>query len=242
MRNPKWSRDELILALDLYFRVNPIHTSEKNPDIKALSDTLNSLPVHPQVRHGEKFRNPNGVYMKLCNFLRFDPNYNGIGLTRGGKLEKIIWNEFSFDKTKLARVADSIRSAVYRIPPPGDSEEAAIDEEEEFPEGRLLTQLHKRRERNPFISKKKKKKVLHDTGVLACEICEFDFFEVYGKLGKGFAECHHRLPLSDLATAQTTKLSDSSIVCSNCHRMHHRVRPWKTVNELREIFIANKPF
>lgn len=27
-RNPNWTREELILALDLYFKVNPIHTSE----------------------------------------------------------------------------------------------------------------------------------------------------------------------------------------------------------------------
>ena len=73
-RNPKWSRDELILALELYFRVNPLHTSEKNTEIIKLSDTLNELPIHPQSKHGEKFRNPAGVYMKLCNFLRFDPN------------------------------------------------------------------------------------------------------------------------------------------------------------------------
>ncbi len=39
-RNPRWSRDEIILALDLFFEVNPLHTSEKHPDIVALSDFL----------------------------------------------------------------------------------------------------------------------------------------------------------------------------------------------------------
>ena len=48
--NPKWTRDELILALELYMRVNPLHTSETNPEIVALSDTLNSLPIHPQAK------------------------------------------------------------------------------------------------------------------------------------------------------------------------------------------------
>ena len=240
MKNPRWSRDELILALELYFRVDPIHTSEKNSQIKELSETLNILPIHPQARHGEKFRNPNGVYMKLCNFLRFDPNYTGAGLTRGGKLEEIIWKEFANDRAKLEKVAASIRLAIYELPQLGDSEIAAKDEEEEFQEGRLLTQLHKWRERNPSIVRKKKSIVLQETGTLACEICEFDFYEVYGKLGKGFAECHHRLPLSDLPKAKTTKLSDLSIVCANCHRMLHRVRPWKTVAQLKEIYLANK--
>lgn len=88
MRNPKWSRDELILALDLYFRVNPIHTSEKNLEIVALSDLLNTLPIHTKTEIDKDFRNPNGVYMKLCNFLQFDPTYPGVGLTAGSKLEQ----------------------------------------------------------------------------------------------------------------------------------------------------------
>ena len=32
-RNPPWTRDELILALEIYFRVSPLHTSEKHPEI-----------------------------------------------------------------------------------------------------------------------------------------------------------------------------------------------------------------
>ena len=64
-RNPKWSRDELILALDLYIKVNPVHTSDKNPEVIAISELLNVLPIHPYAEHGEKFRNANGVYMKL---------------------------------------------------------------------------------------------------------------------------------------------------------------------------------
>lgn len=233
MRNPKWSRDELILPLDLYFRVNPIHPSDENPEIIALSETLNSLPLHPQSQHGEKFRNPNGVYMKLCNFLRFDPGCSGTGLLRGGKLEKEIWEEFSGDRVRLASIASAIRAGVKEVSPPAGSEEAAIDEEDEFPEGRILTQLHKRRERNPSATRKKKQKVLNDIGSLSCEICDFDFYAFYGDIGLGFAECHHRIPLSDLPSVKISRLQDLAVVCANCHRMLHRSRPWKTVEELK---------
>ena len=60
-RNPPWTRDELILALDLYFRVNPLHTSEQHPDIQELSVLLNALPVHSTRPDAEVFRNPNGI-------------------------------------------------------------------------------------------------------------------------------------------------------------------------------------
>src|SRR5690606_40837895 len=61
MRNPKWQRDELILALDLYFDLEPGQIHARNPDVIALSDTLNQLPIHGNKREFEKFRNPNGV-------------------------------------------------------------------------------------------------------------------------------------------------------------------------------------
>lgn len=228
-RNPKWKRDELILALNLYFKVNPIHTSENNPDIIALSKLLNSLPIHAIDEQQKDFRNPNGVYMKLCNFLRFDPSYHGKGLTAGSKLEEDIWNEFSDDKAQLERVALAIRTNSVSLPPcPPDEEE-----DEEFTEGRVLTRTHRLRERNPIITKKKKTQVLDQTGKLECTVCGFNFATVYGHIGNGFAECHHNKPVSELVPGEKTKLSDLSIICANCHRMIHRAKPWLSPGELR---------
>ena len=51
---------------------------------------------------------------------------------------------------------------------------------------------------------------------------------MYGALGDGFIECHHAVALPTLITAQKTKLEDLVFVCSNCHRMIHRKRPWLT--------------
>ncbi len=107
-RNPKWDRDELILALDLYFRINPRHINSSHPEVTKLSQILNSLPIYKDRPDKIRFRNPNGVYMKLCNFLRFDPSYNGVGLQRGGKLEEIIWKEFADNQTDLRKKARDI--------------------------------------------------------------------------------------------------------------------------------------
>ncbi len=232
MRNPKWTRDELILALDLYFRNPPGKISSDHPEIVQLSALLNQLPVHPQKEKFQKFRNPNGVYMKLCNFLRFDPNYSGKGLQAGGKLEEEIWNEFAGNRTKLAQIAASIRENAQYISRPqiGD-----IPDDEEFQEGKVLTRLHKFRERSPSITKKKKESVLNQKGKLLCEACGFDFEKKYGTLGRGFAECHHMKPLAELRANQKTKLSDLCILCSNCHRMIHRTKPMVSLEEFKKI-------
>jgi len=121
-----------------------------------LSDLLNSLPIHPKRVNAEKYRNPNGVYMKLCNFLRFDPNYTGKGLQAGGKLEKIIWDEFYSDQEKLRKIASAITENVGIVPGLTPS----FNDDEEFDERRLLTKLHKIRERSPSIAKKKKASVI----------------------------------------------------------------------------------
>ena len=110
-----------------------------------------------------------------------------------------------------------------------------LDFIEEASEGRLLTRVHVTRERNQGLIKRKKKSVLNKTGSLKCEVCSFDFKQVYGELGEGFAECHHVKPVSQLKPNEKTRIDDLAILCANCHRMIHRKRPWKTVEELKSI-------
>ena len=47
-KNPKWHRDEIILALDLYFnlRDHPGQIHHNHPEIIKLSEVLNVLPIH----------------------------------------------------------------------------------------------------------------------------------------------------------------------------------------------------
>lgn len=113
-RNPKWSREELMLALELYFKVNPSHASPAHPEVRKVSVLLNQLPHAVAVADSARYRNPNGVYMKMCNFLRLDPDYPGSGLSRGGKLEESIWKEFASDRERLSIRCDEIRAAVVR--------------------------------------------------------------------------------------------------------------------------------
>ena len=109
-RNDPWTPDELILALELYFRLPPNHASKSHPEIISLSKVLNLMAGRARAKDPARYRNPNGVYMKLCNFLRFDPEYTGKGLRRGGKLEEAIWRGFANDSTLLRRTAKAIRN------------------------------------------------------------------------------------------------------------------------------------
>jgi len=102
-------------------------------------------------------------------------------------------------------------------------------------EGRRRLVQHLRRERNRFVIKAKKAHVLKTTGRLECEVCGFDFGQVYGSIGDGFCEVHHRLPLAATVSEVTTALDELAVLCSNCHRIVHRTNPFKAIEELRTI-------
>lgn len=116
---------------------------------------------------------------------------------------------------------------VYRVSFTGQVSEKAIAEElraEELEDNGLQSEggtkeyFGKRYERSPLNRQRAVK--LHG---LTCNICGFNFEEVYGTRGKDFIEVHHVKPTNMLKEKQPIDPQDDLItVCSNCHRMIHR--------------------
>lgn len=237
-RNPDWTRDELILALDLYMRNPRSPPGKSSKEVSALSETLNRLGERLGLLVNGKYRNINGVYMKLMNFRRFDPEAvasGRSGLRRGNSDEEAVWQEFASDLARLKATADAITSALansadwsIELPPIDDAFTEA-------PEGRLLTRIHLVRERNRKLVERKKAAALVRMGRLFCEVCDFDFEARYGDRGRGFIEAHHTKPVHTLGEGAMTNIGDLALVCANCHRMIHAVRPWLTLIELRSL-------
>ncbi len=78
-----WTRDELILAINLYCKLPFGKMHKGNPEILALSNVIE--------------RSPSAIARKLGNFASFDQTLRerGIkGLSNSGKLDAEIWNEF----------------------------------------------------------------------------------------------------------------------------------------------------
>lgn len=111
-----------------------------------------------------------------------------------------------------------------------------IDDEQEFPEGeeRRRFKEHVRRERDPRVVRLAKELSLASEKRLECEACGFDFAEKYGSDGHGYIEGHHTTPLHQMKKGHKTKIGDIALVCSNCHRMLHRIKPLLKVEELIE--------
>lgn len=78
-----WTREELILAINLYAKIPFGKMHSRNPDVIALATLIN--------------RTPGSVAFKLVNFASLDPTLQqrGIkGASNAGKLDKEIWATF----------------------------------------------------------------------------------------------------------------------------------------------------
>jgi putative restriction endonuclease len=93
-----WTREQLILAFELYCRIPFQRTKATDPRVKELAALLH--------------RTPASVARKLGNFGAFDPQLaarNISGLTHGSKLDKAIWDEFHADWNRLTVRAYELR-------------------------------------------------------------------------------------------------------------------------------------
>lgn len=107
------------------------------------------------------------------------------------------------------------------------------DDDETYSEGKEKYVTHKVYERNLKLVKTKKENTFIDHGNLKCEVCGFDFHETYGVRGYGYIECHHNKPVSEMNGEREVKLEDLSLLCSNCHKIIHRSKPWINVHDLK---------
>ncbi|MFT6923337.1 MAG: putative HNH restriction endonuclease [Crocinitomicaceae bacterium] len=107
MRNPTWNREELILALDLYFKLEYGQMHGRNSDVIELSHILTLMNASKGIE-----RSVNSIPLKLANFKRFDPVYEGTGMKSGAKLDESIWEEFVNDKNGLVKKAKKIKMGI----------------------------------------------------------------------------------------------------------------------------------
>jgi putative restriction endonuclease len=108
-----WTRDELILAINLYCKLPFGRLHQSNPEVVNLAKLLG--------------RTPGSVAFKLVNFASFDPSLKerGIkGAVNASRLDREIWNEFlnhwdvlPYESEKLlARLKQTTLEELIQIP------------------------------------------------------------------------------------------------------------------------------
>lgn len=228
--NPDWTREETILALGLYFEMDGVIPSSDDGRIQALSATLRKFPYHATASRKESFRNPDGVAFKLQNLRQVA---TGKGLGNVSKMDRVIWAEFGSSPEMVRLAAARILEAVKSI----ETLAALEDDLDEFAEGRIVTELHIRRERDGRLRERLLLQ-LKKAGPLRCEMCDVTAMSLGASFEDAIFEAHHKLPLSSTGP-RITRLSDVALLCANCHRVIHRAisdgKRWISVESARDL-------
>ena len=157
----------------------PGQVQKGSHEVRELSQLLLRLHTKLGTRAAATLRNEDGVYMKLGNFKRHDPEFTSAGkkgLSRGSKGEEAVWNEFSSNLPLLRDTAASIRAAMM-----SDVVLADVAEDPTLSgEGRVLTRVHRVYERSLENRRTKLAAFKKKHGAVFCECCGFDFGKTYG--------------------------------------------------------------
>lgn len=78
-----WTRDQLILVINLYNKITFGQMHSRNPAVIALAGVID--------------RKPNAVALKLVNFASLDPRLKQKGMEKTSVLDRLVWKEFSSD-------------------------------------------------------------------------------------------------------------------------------------------------
>ena len=90
-QSPRWSREELLVAFNIYCKTPFGKLHSRNPDIVRVAAILG--------------RTPSSLAMKLVNFASLDPSITSTGrkgLGNASRADKAIWDEFNADWEALA--------------------------------------------------------------------------------------------------------------------------------------------
>ncbi|WP_300586073.1 HNH endonuclease [Marivita sp.] len=80
------------------------------------------------------------------------------------------------------------------------------------------------------------RKICLDRHGFCCSVCDFNFEQMYGEIGKDFIHVHHLHPMAETTGVRDVNpVDDLAPVCPNCHSMLHRRNPPYSIAELKEI-------
>jgi predicted restriction endonuclease len=135
MADRPWTREEVLLTINLYCKLPYQKLRQTTPEIIELADLLK--------------RTPSAISMRCCNYVQFDPveSKRVKGFVRAAKLDRAIWIEINNDWEKFAteseRLLDEYRQENQRFlgqEPTTQKRQTTVSQEIEIPIGRAKEQ------------------------------------------------------------------------------------------------------
>lgn len=146
-------------------------------------------------------------------------NEEGIGPSKIDRFDPVLE-----EKNLIEIEGEYFASTIYGV----NNIAEEIPDDNTYEEGQKYQITINAYERNPDA----RKKCLEHYG-FKCQVCQFDFEETYGELGKNYIHVHHLIPLHQINSSyQCDPIKDLLPLCPNCHSMIHRRRDTLSVETL----------
>jgi 5-methylcytosine-specific restriction protein A len=175
--------------------------------------------------------------MKLMNFRTIEFNsgrQQKVGLKKRWQDEQRVWDLYAHDFPALEAAATAIIAAVNASVFETGIDRADEDDIADCEEGRILTRMHRYRERDRGITAKVKERYRQrNDGKLVCSGCDLDYAVKYGAMADRLVDVHHTKPVHTMRPGDKTDPNDLVLLCVSCHRAVHSERQWLSVDELR---------
>lgn len=147
--------------------------------------------------------------------INWTPQFSGIEISQEVTDElEAVWFDFL--------TTQDIRNNPFR--------ETEQDEQKVYTEGTPTQVLVTKYERNPFA-----RKTCIDHYGLSCSVCDFNFENKYGELGKNFIHVHHLKQVAGIGKEyKIDPINDLRPICPNCHAMIHKRKEPYRISEIKE--------
>ena len=180
-----------------------------------------------------------GISIELDTLLRPDEDNLNLAILQEGNLSKQNWtpqlNGIIIKSEVLADLEEKWNAFLAKqgVTPQVSSRPLITEYSQEiYLEGKAIEVVQTRYERNIQA----RKACIDYHGSFSCQICNFDFEQKYGDIGKEFIHVHHLIQVSTKKEIyEIDPISDLIPVCPNCHAMLHKRNPPFTIEELREL-------
>jgi len=213
MRQPIWTSDEVLLAVNTYFEIGDYRKiSPDNPLVIELSQTLRDLPLHGHIN--ETFRNLSGTEMTLKSIAKLDTNakYSMKAFTN---LQREIYNYYQNRQLFLRRLCYTMKAC---LPLPFEYRRDVSSPSNMT--GNILYQNHL------YIEQKSKTAKLVKANARGrlksiCQVCEKDLSQIYGENGPELLEQHYAEDITNYSKLMNVLQSRFINICPICHKLAH---------------------
>ena len=112
MQRIKWTIEEVVAMVDIYFRYENGEIDDLNSELIRLSETLNKRADILNIKHDNKFRNFNGMKCIFQN-VRYVATNGEVGLSSASKLHYDVIDMYHNEKEKFDGILEEFHQKYY---------------------------------------------------------------------------------------------------------------------------------